>query len=313
VARIRTIKPEFCSSADVGAISRDARLFFLQVLTEADDEGRLLWIPRRLCGVLYPFDTDVTAEMLERWCLECVHRGMLVHYRLGDVQYLQIANWSKHQKISHAAKSKLPSYSDQGVTVLDGKAPESLQKSSGESPESLRPDLGTGNREGEQGTGNRESSLRSDSSPADAGDASAEVEKPEAAKPELKLVPAAAVAERREARLRAVTEDAVGAYNAVLGKPNGLLPAVNWPVGAKTRMKQIKRCTETASAICQRVFGSKHITREFWDSYFGQCAEDPHKSGRIGGGKDHANWAPDFAYLTREDVMASVFDKAMAA
>lgn len=147
MARIRTIKPEFCTSADTGALSRDARLFFLQLLTEADDAGRLAWIPRRLTGVLYPFDEDVTGSMLTGWALECQARAMVLIYTVAGSQYLQIANWDKHQKISHPSASRIPAYS--------GNPPEPPTKPSGVPPEPLRPDLGIDlgkGREGEQGS-----------------------------------------------------------------------------------------------------------------------------------------------------------------
>lgn len=133
MARIRTIKPEFCSSKDAGALSREARLFFLLLFTEVDDAGRVLWIPRRLCGVLYPHDDDVTADMLTQWCAECAARGMLIRYAVANVDYLQITNWLKHQKISHATDSRLPAPSA---------VPEVLRTDSGAAPEALRPDLG---------------------------------------------------------------------------------------------------------------------------------------------------------------------------
>jgi hypothetical protein len=139
MARIRTIKPEFCTSRDTGALSRDARLFFLQLLTEADDAGRMQWIPRRLCGVLYPHDEDVTSAMLIAWAQECAARGMLQLYSVEGSDYCAITNWHKHQKVDHASKSRIPEPRD------------SLASDSRESRESLAPDLGTGNRE--QGTG----------------------------------------------------------------------------------------------------------------------------------------------------------------
>ena len=59
MARIRTIKPEFATSPDTGKLSREARLFFLQLLGQLDDEGRQRWMPKALAGELYPYDDDV--------------------------------------------------------------------------------------------------------------------------------------------------------------------------------------------------------------------------------------------------------------
>ena len=42
MARIRSIKPEFFTSIPVGGVSRDARLMFVGLWTNVDDDGR--WV-----------------------------------------------------------------------------------------------------------------------------------------------------------------------------------------------------------------------------------------------------------------------------
>lgn len=274
MGRIRTIKPEFCSSKDTGALSRDARLFFLQLLTEADDAGRLLWLPRKLCGVLYPHDEDVTPVQLAGWADECIARSMLVRYSVDGVDYIAITNWSKHQRVDHAAKSRIPD------------PPSNLAKSSRDSRDNLAP--GTGNRE--QGKGSRKK--------ADTGSAGATPP------------PLTALADAKAERLRQVTTDAIESYNDKLGKPNGELPAVHLLTPA--RSKQVKRSIPTIRVICERMYGSTTITPKFWSDFFDAVLDDPFRSGRQGGGKGHESWTPDFEYLTRPDVIAAVFDRAMS-
>lgn len=274
MGRIRTIKPEFCSSKDTGALSRDARLFFLQLLTEADDAGRLLWLPRKLCGVLYPHDEDVTPAQLAGWADECIARSMLVRYSVDGVEYLAFVNWQKHQRVDHAAKSRIPD------------PPNDLAKSSRDSREKLAP--GTGNREQGKGTGKE----------ADTGS------------PGVDPPPLTSVVDAKAARLRQVTQDAIDAYNAKLGKPNGLLPSVHLLTPART--KQVNRCIPTMRQICQTTYGSATITPQAWADYFAAVADDPFRSGRQRGGRGHETWIPDFEYLTRPDVIAAVFDRAMS-
>lgn len=120
MARIRTIKPDFCTSKDTAALSRDARLFFVQLWTECDDEGRLLWLPKRIAGALYPYDDDVTPAKVEGWAKECAKRGMVVIHETKAGTVLQVCNWQKHQKISHPLKSKLDA-----APESSGKLPES--------------------------------------------------------------------------------------------------------------------------------------------------------------------------------------------
>jgi hypothetical protein len=114
-------------------------------------------------------------------------------------------------------------------------------------------------------------------------------------------------------RLVQVTSDAINAFNAKLGKPVGMLPAINAAVGAEKRRGQVKRCLRVARQICQEQFGAPTITREFWEAYWAECDLDDFKSGRQPPGKGHDSWTPSFEYLTRESVMLDVFDKATSA
>lgn len=298
MARIRSIKPEFCSSADTGALSRDARLFFLQLLTEADDEGRLLWLPRRLCGLLYPFDEDIEPEDLEKWASECESRSMLTLYRNGGVLYLQITNWAKHQRINRASKSKLPSHFDAGSVILQCGLTEGSVSQHGKHSEQVHREQGTGSREQGRGTGNRESSLRSESSTASP---STDLlgQKPEPAD----------LSARRAERLAAVTEDAIAAYNAVMAKPHGKLAKVS-KVGRKTRRDHVRRMLTEASEICFDQFGDKRVVPAFWERYFEACSEDPFCNGTGPYTGEHKDWRPDFEYLTRPKTVVKIFEKA---
>lgn len=146
---------------------------------------------------------------------------------------------------------------------------------------------------------------------SDAGRIDPQCPQPNPTQPNLTALEAiASVPAAREARLAVVTEDAAAAYNASLAKPVGRLAAVH--LVNDTRRKQVKRSLGIAREICLREYQAPQITRKFWDDYFAECAKDPFKSGRRAGGKGHEGWAPDFEYLTRPDVMTSVFDKAMS-
>lgn len=115
---------------------------------------------------------------------------------------------------------------------------------------------------------------------------------------------------RRAQRIASVTEEAIAAYNASLGKPVGKLASVNPKVGRKKRQEQVQRSLQTASEICDDQFGDKKITPEFWDSYFAACSDDDFHNGTGPYSGAHANWRPDFEYLTRPATMLKVFERA---
>jgi hypothetical protein len=145
VARIRTIKPEFWGSPKTAQVSRDARLLFLGLLNESDDEGRQLGSAKRIAGAVFPNDSDVSEKMVDGWLAELERVGSISRYSVSGVSYVLICGFVEHQKMSHPTPSRLPGLSDA--------SPEPRQNDSGAAPEVLVPDLGTGSRNLDLGTG----------------------------------------------------------------------------------------------------------------------------------------------------------------
>ncbi len=134
MARIRSVKPETFTSATLARVPIEARFLFIGIWTEADDEGKLIDSSKLLAGSLFPHDEHVTAKRVERWLQALANVDAIVRYEVNGARYIQVREW-KHQKISHPGPSRIPNPS--------GNIPESLANNSGESPEFLRPDLGS--------------------------------------------------------------------------------------------------------------------------------------------------------------------------
>lgn len=132
--------------------------------------------------------------------------------------------------------------------------------------------------------------------------------------PLLELEPPPMPAEKAaslNARIAAITDEAIAAFNAILGKPNGLLPRVTG-VGIEKRRDQVKRCLKVASDICNEQYGCPKVTPQFWEQYFATVDQDAFRSGRGPYTGDHMNWRPTFEYLTRPRTMLEVFERAVA-
>lgn len=138
MARIRQFKPGFFTDDKVGRLSRDARLFFFGVLSEADDEGRLVDAPKRLAGVIYPFDEDVTPKKVERWINELVEQQIVLRYTHEGGRFLYVRKFKDHQKMSHPTPSILPP-PPPGPGQSSGHPPEILGSQPGEPPEDFAP------------------------------------------------------------------------------------------------------------------------------------------------------------------------------
>lgn len=107
--RIRTIKPEFPQSESMGRVSREARLLFLLLFTQADDEGRGRGNSPLLASLLYPYDDDAVGE-IDGWFAELEAEQCVYRYRANGNLYFIIPKWREHQRIDHASQSKMPPF-----------------------------------------------------------------------------------------------------------------------------------------------------------------------------------------------------------
>lgn len=129
---------------------------------------------------------------------------------------------------------------------------------------------------------------------------------------ELTSSPPADLASRQSERLTQVTKDAIETFNAsaLVKRNGGALATVSETVGREKRQTQVRRFIRTARAICVERYGGPAISREFLVDFWAECYRDDFLAGRKSGGKGHENWLPDFEYLTREEVMLKVYDRA---
>lgn len=125
-------------------LSRDVRLFYIALWNEADDEGRFQAHPRRVLGVTFPYDRDVTTDVVEDWLRVLASTKRLLLYQVDGEPYGQLTKWH-HQKISKATPSRLPSPPDSNSNPF----PESsdtilgpIQESSENTPGGLPEDSG---------------------------------------------------------------------------------------------------------------------------------------------------------------------------
>lgn len=116
--RIRTIKPEFPMSESMGRCSREARLLFILMWTQADDEGRLRASPILLANTLMPYDSDAFARIPE-WLAELSREKCIREYEVEGNHYLEICKWAEHQRIDHPSPSKLPQFETPVATIRE--------------------------------------------------------------------------------------------------------------------------------------------------------------------------------------------------
>jgi hypothetical protein len=152
MGRIRTIKPEFPHSESMGRVSRDARLTFILLWTLSDDSGRLRGSSRMLASLLFPYDDDAK-DHIDAWLSELERESCIARYMIAGTSYLQVCNWSKHQKIDKPSGSKIPP-PEEGSRILSNPREVSSE------------DQGSGIKEGIEDQGSTSASATPTRSPA---------------------------------------------------------------------------------------------------------------------------------------------------
>ena len=104
MARIRTIKPEYWTDEKIVELSFPARLLFIGLWNFADDEGRLVYSPKRLKLQIFPADALGISELFG----EIRGKKLVTVYEIDNIEYLQVIGFAKHQKVDKRSPSKLP-------------------------------------------------------------------------------------------------------------------------------------------------------------------------------------------------------------
>jgi hypothetical protein len=107
MARIRTIKPGFFRSEDVAALPLRARLLWVGLWTQCDDQGRTKDNPKLIKADVWPLDPVTLADIEEDLITLAAH-GRIVRYEVDGRRYLEVVNWGDHQSINRPTPSKLP-------------------------------------------------------------------------------------------------------------------------------------------------------------------------------------------------------------
>lgn len=108
MARIRSLKPGFCTSEDIAQLTIPCRLHFAMLWTYADDEGRGADNPRLIKGALWPLDDHIDHDAINAFHDELEQAQRIVRYEVDGRRYFQINDFTKHQHPTRPVKSVLP-------------------------------------------------------------------------------------------------------------------------------------------------------------------------------------------------------------
>ncbi len=144
--RTRYIKHDLYLDDKLAACSLVARYIFPGLWIIADREGRLEDNPRKIGAMLLPYDKANINALLD----ELAQGGFLLRYTIEGRGYIQIVNFSKHQRphLKEAA-STIPPHSPTRAEKSRGKVGASTNLYAERSPIMGNGEWGMGNGEGE--------------------------------------------------------------------------------------------------------------------------------------------------------------------
>lgn len=130
MARKRMIDPGIWESEDFSELDNFAKLIWIGLFSQADDEGRGRCKPVFLRSLLFPYSEDSRLlKNIDNALNQIAVKMSIKFYQLNDNEYYQLLNWSKWQKIDKPNLSKIPAISED-AKIIRRILPESSPKDS---------------------------------------------------------------------------------------------------------------------------------------------------------------------------------------
>ena len=124
--RIRSIKPEFWRSPDVSCLAIEDRLLFIGLWSYVDDNGvgedRVSIVAADLFADDLERDPSDTFARVSRGLANLAAAGRIIRYTVAGRDYLEVANWSKHQRIDRPGKARMPTSDHKSAHIREGVA-----------------------------------------------------------------------------------------------------------------------------------------------------------------------------------------------
>ena len=125
--RIRTIKPEFWTSAQVLECSTNARLMFVGIWNFADDYGRHPYSAKQVKAEVFPADPFTEKEIIDLLG-ELETNRLISAYEADKTRYFYVTGWH-HQRIDKPQSAKYPDpISDHSRNVRGAIPPDTILK-----------------------------------------------------------------------------------------------------------------------------------------------------------------------------------------
>ena len=155
MARRRMIDPNIWESEDYAQLGVLAKLVFIGMISNADDEGRGRASAVYLRSKVFPYDESIRSQDVSDALDEISSSLSVMFYRLNGNEYYAMRNWKKWQRVDKPQPSNIPPYdvsicemmrnsrsvseAEEGCNDANGDESESFPTDSGLAPEQFPP------------------------------------------------------------------------------------------------------------------------------------------------------------------------------
>ena len=120
MARKRMISPEIWDSENFSKLSILARLVFIGMFSNADDEGRGKAKAAFLKSKLFPYDESMRVADVESALDEVAENMSVTMYSHDGNEYYSFDNWKKWQKVDKPSPSNIIPYDSESCNIIRG-------------------------------------------------------------------------------------------------------------------------------------------------------------------------------------------------
>ena len=117
MARKRMIDPNIWASEDFSKLSTLAKLVFIGMFSNADDEGRGRAKPAYLKSIIFPYDDGIRIIDIDKTLSEIGSNMSVTFYSNNGNDYYALDNWLKWQKVDRPTLSTIPAL-DENSTII---------------------------------------------------------------------------------------------------------------------------------------------------------------------------------------------------
>ena len=140
MARRRMIDPSIWQNEDFSKLSTLAKLVFIGLFSNADDEGRGRAKATFIKSVLFPYEEGMRAADIDKALSEIASKMSVTFYVHNDNEYYSLNKWSKWQKVEKPYPSSIKPYENTDCKAIRGTIGEQSGNVRGTVPPKIRED-----------------------------------------------------------------------------------------------------------------------------------------------------------------------------